>query len=73
MTKQEKLFRLIKIADFLDRNELTEDAALVDEIISEKSAPSPTENTDTEPQLEIPQEEYDLLKQVYLSLGQAIE
>lgn len=69
MTKQEELSKLIKIADFLDRNELQDEAALIDEVISDESAQPEAYEED----IEIPKEEYDLLQEIYHSFGQSIK
>jgi hypothetical protein len=56
--------RLIKIADFLDKAGQTEDANFVDEMIF--TLPQPTQSVNEE--LEIPQEEYDTIKNILESL-----
>lgn len=60
----DKKEKLVKIADFLDRNEMPEEADLIDEIIREKS--------DMEVEIVVPEDDLELLKQIYESLGQSL-
>lgn len=68
MTKEEKIKMLVKVADFLDRMGETETADFVDGMISEESADMPREVN-----LEIPEDEYDLLRKVYEALGESLK
>lgn len=57
-----KLINLIKIADKLDQLGLSDDADIIDSIIEDE--------TDV---IEVPGEEYDLLQDIYISLGNSLK
>lgn len=68
MTRNEKVKFLIKAADMFDREGQFELANIADAIIKEE-ATRPEEELD----LEIPQEEYDVLRKIYEALGQSFK
>lgn len=65
MNKKDKVKNLIKIADELDRMGEFDLASEIDDFIREESM--------DEFDVEIPEEEYDLIKDIYDSLGQSIK
>lgn len=68
MTRAEKLKFLIKVADMLDREGHLEMANMADEMLKDEALKG-TEDLD----IEIPQEEFELLQQVYEALGQSLK
>lgn len=68
MTRAEKLKFLIKVADMLDREGHLEMANMADEMLKDEALKETEELV-----LEIPQEEFELLQQVYEALGQSLK
>lgn len=67
MDKQSKLERLIKIADILDRAGQRDEASFIDDLIKDSvRAPDNVE-------IEIPEDEYELLNELYNSLGTSLK
>jgi hypothetical protein len=67
MTRADKVKFLIKVADMLDRDGQSEMADMADQMLRDEAAKG-TEGLD----VEIPQEEFELLQQVYEALGQSL-
>ncbi len=61
--------KLIKIADKLDKLGFTEEAGFVDEIIEDQSR----ENNILPDKIEVPEDELDLLRSIFESLGRSLE
>lgn len=67
MTRSEKIKFLIKVADLLDREGNSEMADMADIMLQEEAQ---KESKDLD--IEIPQEEFDLLQQIYDALGRSL-
>jgi hypothetical protein len=59
-----KIIRLIKIADELDRLDMNEDADFIDSLIKDEG---------TDKVIDIPEDEYDLLQDIYKALGESLK
>lgn len=68
MTRAEKVQFLIKVADMLDREGNSEMADMADQMLKDEAMKG-SEDLD----IEIPEEEFDLLQQVYEALGQSLK
>lgn len=65
-TKNEKLDRLIKIADFLDKHDREEDADFVEDLIRDEVG------VPREVEVEVPEEELAQIREVYELMGESL-
>lgn len=65
MTEKDKLVILIKVADFLDRAGEKDLATNVDELLKEEF------ESGRDLEVEIPEEEYQILREIYEALGKS--
>lgn len=69
MTKSERVDFLVKVADFLDRNNQHDLADMADSLLADEVKNSPSK----ELEVEIPEEEYEILKEIYKALGRSFQ
>jgi hypothetical protein len=65
----DKISKLIKIADFLDRHNKEDEASFIDDLMAQIKKAEYME----ELEVEIPEDELEMLKLVYDSLGKSLE
>lgn len=69
MTKSERVDFLVKVADFLDRSNQYDLADMADSLLADEVKNSPSK----ELEVEIPEEEYEILKEIYKALGRSFQ
>jgi len=65
MNLKNKIAKLIKIADYLDKQDMAEDADFIDSLLE-------NEINDTEIDIEIPSDEYDQIQEISDALSKSL-